>query len=151
MTKKPATLRAAMARQMTEDELLLAITEGATLLGWRWHHFRRSDKGIQMGHAGFPDLVLAKAGRVLFLELKAEIGHLTTDQRLWLEAMPAHTAYLVRPTDLDKVLRVLAGAEPMSEAELFAAYGLDVVEEVDVELILDPYTKAGGFPRPADD
>jgi hypothetical protein len=117
-------LRAAMARAMTEDELLLAITEAASLLGWRWHHFRRSDRGIQMGMAGFPDLVLAKAGRVIFLELKAANGHLTTDQRLWLEELGPALAGAVWPQDLDRILDLLR--EPpgaLTEAELRMAYG----------------------------
>lgn len=132
------TLRRQMARHMTEDELLLAITEAATLLGWRWHHFRRSDKGIQMGHTGFPDLVLAKGGRVLFLELKAQEGHVTSEQLRWLQALP--DALVVRPWDLDAVIGHLEGRPATSEDDLFRAYGMDPA---------DPYTKAGGLPRPS--
>lgn len=107
-------LRRAMAREMTEDELLLAITQAATLLGWRWTHSRRSDLALVMGQPGFPDLVLARGGRVLFLELKTESGVLTTDQRGWLEAIDGGPdqpgrplALLVRPRDLDDVLGML--------------------------------------------
>lgn len=111
-------LRRVMARQMTEDELLLAITEAATLLGWRWHHARRADSALTMGHQGFPDLVLARDGRVVFIELKTERGVTTTEQRRWLEAIDGDfndvrdltirpMALLIRPTDLDAVLGLL--------------------------------------------
>ena len=58
-------VRNPLVRSMTEDELLQAVTEAATHLGWHWHHVRRSDKALQQGHAGFPDLVLAKDKRCL--------------------------------------------------------------------------------------
>lgn len=94
---------------MSEDELLQAITEAATYLGWRWHHIRRSDKAIQQGHAGYPDLTLAKDGRVLFLELKSMVGVVQSDQEAWLEALeaPGVTVLVVRPDRLDAVLGLL--------------------------------------------
>ena len=42
------------------------------------------DKAQQMGHSGFPDLVLARQGRVLFLELKADKGRASEDQIAWV-------------------------------------------------------------------
>lgn len=105
-----------MARAMTEDELLAAITDAATLLGWRWHHIRRSDQALQQGHRGFPDLVLAKGKRVYFLELKGPKGRVAEDQAKWLEALP--WAYTIRPADLDMVLAALRAEDPLTEAEL---------------------------------
>jgi hypothetical protein len=98
---------------MTEDELLLAITEAATLLGWRWHHARRSDQALTMGSQGFPDLVLARRGRVLFLELKQSDGVVTSEQRAWLVTLGLDIhglgvrAAVVRPADLDMILEWL--------------------------------------------
>ena len=37
--------------------------------------------------AGFPDLVLAKPGRLLFVELKSENGRLSQEQARWLAAL----------------------------------------------------------------
>ena len=115
--EKPAYIgraRDALSRYMTEDELLTAVTEAATYLGWRWMHIRRTDLGLQMGHIGFPDLVLAKNGRVLFVELKTEIGALSPSQREWIAAiegdspmMPTVEALLVQPGTLDRMLRLL--------------------------------------------
>jgi hypothetical protein len=102
-----------LSKAMTEDELLTAITEAATYLGWRWHHIRRSDKAIQQGDAGFPDVVLARNGRILFLELKREGKTPTLGQYEWLGALtllPEDTrvrAMMIRPRDLDYVLDLL--------------------------------------------
>ena len=107
------TARAAMARHMTEDELLQAITDAATYLGWRWHHVRRSDKALQMGSPGFPDLVLARNGRVLFLELKGRRAKFRPGQLEWIGAttlIPADErvqAFVIRPDNLDFALGLL--------------------------------------------
>ena len=97
---------------MSEDELLSAITEGLTLVSWRWTHTRRSDKALTMGHQGVPDIIAAKRGRVLFLELKSAGGTLTQDQLAWRLEMPpnsrAVTYLTVYPADLDAVLGLLA-------------------------------------------
>jgi hypothetical protein len=78
----------------TEAELLDNIIDLATRTRWAVHHdrpARRAGTGwataIQ-GHAGFPDLVLARAGLVLFRELKGydkngRIGRLSSEQRDW--------------------------------------------------------------------
>jgi hypothetical protein len=116
--------KVAMARAMTEDELLSTLVEAALLLGWRVHHARRSDKAVTMGTQGLPDLIMAKAGRVVFAEVKDAKGQLTEGQWAWLLAIevggghflePAHhdrlgrvTALVIRPTDLDHVLRLMA-------------------------------------------
>lgn len=95
-----------MARYMSEDELLQAITEAATLYGWRWFHIRRSDKALQMGHPGFPDLIVCRGAQMLVMELKSAKGTLTADQARWLGAFgTVGIEYaVVRPADLDKVL-----------------------------------------------
>jgi VRR-NUC domain len=100
---------AVMARAMTEDELLTAVTEAATLYGWRWFHIRRSDRAQQMGHAGWPDLILSRGASMLALELKTEHGRLTVEQARWLGALgAAGIEYaVVRPRNLDAVLRWL--------------------------------------------
>ena len=110
---------------MTEDELLQGITDAATYMGWLWHHIRRSDLGVQQGHAGFPDLVLAKAGQVVFAELKTELGYLTHDQEAWLRELqgdwgdsddicdvgraPNVDVHVVRPATYDAFLRDVLG------------------------------------------
>lgn len=109
-------LRAA-ARAMTERQLLDAVLGTprkpglALAYGWRGYHTHRS----QHSPAGFPDLTLVRAGRLVFAELKTERGKTTGDQDAWLEDLglvadytdpapddlaPAVAVYLWRPSDL---------------------------------------------------
>lgn len=94
-----------------EDDLLLAIVEAATLFRWRCHHDRRSDLARQQGHAGFPDVIAIRDGRIKAFELKSERGQLSTDQYAWQREMPANShAFeyrVVRPADLDDVIASL--------------------------------------------
>ena len=103
------TARLPMARAMTEDELLTAISEAATWYGWRWFHIRRSDRAQQMGHSGFPDLILVRGTAMVAVELKTEKGQLTVDQQVWLDSFTAAgvSALVIRPSDLDSALRWL--------------------------------------------
>lgn len=71
---------------MTEDQFLEAVAKRARDLGWVLHHDRRSDKALQMGDRGFPDLVLARE-RVLWVELKDETGKLRPEQVEWRDRL----------------------------------------------------------------
>ena len=105
------TARQTMDRATPEDALLTAITDALTYTGWRWTHTRRSDKAQIMGHPGVPDLIAAKPGRLLFLELKSETGQLTAEQWAWLQACEPRSRrvmwMVVRPSDLDRVVEEL--------------------------------------------
>ena len=102
------------ARQ-TEAEFIGAVIEMARLLGWRVHHGRpgRTVKGWRtpiQGDMGFPDLVLVRGGRLLFVELKTERGRLSEGQKDWLQALGGCVgrAHLWRPRDwveIEKALR----------------------------------------------
>lgn len=77
---------------MNEAEFQQAVIDIAKLRGWRVAHFRpaRTAKGWRtpvQGHAGFPDLVLARRGRVLFIELKSDKGRITADQLAWAKEL----------------------------------------------------------------
>lgn len=68
---------------MSEDVLQAAIVDLASALGWLVYHThdsRRSQKG-------FPDLVLVRRGRLLFVELKDETGPLRVEQAEWLAVL----------------------------------------------------------------
>ena len=105
------TARQTMDRATPEDALLTASTDALTYTGWRWTHTRRSDKALTMGHPGVPDIIAAKPGRVLFLELKSETGQLTSEQWAWLHACEPRSHrvmwMVVRPSDLDRVVEEL--------------------------------------------
>ena len=77
---------------MNEAQFTTIVIEMAKALGWLVYHQRpaRTAKGWRtalQGHAGFPDLVLAKDGRVIFAELKSAKGRLSDAQKGWLEAL----------------------------------------------------------------
>ena len=82
------------------------IVEMATLFGWRHYHTWSSVHSP----AGFPDLVLVRPPRLIFAELKSQVGRVTPAQKAWLDdlyATPSTEVYLWRPSDLDDIERVL--------------------------------------------
>jgi VRR-NUC domain len=67
----------------SEKQFEQAVVEYARLCGWLvWHPFdsRRSA-------AGYPDLTLLRGGVLLFAELKAERGKLSSAQCEWLQEL----------------------------------------------------------------
>lgn len=72
--------REAQADGMTEAELLANVRALARQLGWKSYHTHDSRRS----EPGFPDLVLARPGRVLVRELKSERGYLTKPQLAWI-------------------------------------------------------------------
>lgn len=57
---------------------------------------------MRQSHAGFPDWVIAGSRRVLYRELKSEVGVLSPAQRLWRDQLVAAGAdwAIWRPSDL---------------------------------------------------
>jgi hypothetical protein len=80
------------AVKMSEYQLLSAVVQTAHTFGWLVHHDRpaMTEKGWRtpvQGDIGYPDLTLARRGRVLFVELKTDTGKLTEGQYGWLAAL----------------------------------------------------------------
>lgn len=78
---------------MTEAEFQQRITDLCDTLGLTWTHFRpaveKSGKWATplSGRKGWPDLVIAGPGGVLFVELKTDNGRLSADQQHWLDML----------------------------------------------------------------
>lgn len=96
----------------TENQFLAAVLEYAALQGWRCFHARpaRTEKGWRTagqgnGAKGFPDLVMARNGAVIFAELKSARGHLSASQRRWMVELPQ--VYIWRPQDWDEIEQLL--------------------------------------------
>jgi hypothetical protein len=97
--------------ELSEDDLQARVIGTAEANGWRVVHHRpaKTAKGWRtavQGHAGFPDLVLARDGVVIIAELKSWRGRTSPEQDLWLEALGEH-ARLWRPQDWPAIEREL--------------------------------------------
>ena len=106
-----AHYRQALRLAWSEREFTDEVVRLAKDKGWMVAHFRpaRTNTGwatAMAGHVGFPDIVLAKDGRVIFAELKSEKGRVLGEQKKWL----AHTrGYLWRPSDWPTIVLTLDG------------------------------------------
>jgi hypothetical protein len=61
--------------------------------------------------AGYPDLCLAKPGRLIYAELKSEKGKVSDKQREWLDTLKAAgaEAYVWRPSQFEEAVEILRG------------------------------------------
>jgi len=105
---RPATVR---ALPMSEGDFQTRVMDYAKRMGWRRVHFRPAKQRgkwvtAYTGDDGCPDLILARNGRVLLVELKAEDGRFRKGQREWLEAA-GDNGKLWRPSDWNEILEVL--------------------------------------------
>ena len=98
--------RATLDAQVSESDFMAQIKQLAELCGWHAYHTYNSRRSA----AGFPDLVLAREGRIIFAELKTQRGQLTPEQDDWLAALApaesefaAHEVAVWRPSDWDEI------------------------------------------------
>lgn len=88
---------------ISEAQLQEAVIDAAHRFGWLVHHVKpaRTPDGKWLtriqGDAGFPDLCLAREGRVLFVELKSAKGRQSDAQRSWAWHLPEVLVW--RPVD----------------------------------------------------
>ena len=77
----------------------------ARLLGWLVYHTYDSRRS----QPGFPDLVLVRGTRLIFVELKRAKGKLTDAQEEWGAALQQTAAeyYVWRPDDLEEIEKIL--------------------------------------------
>ena len=104
-----------VALRITERDWQTRVIDAAKLFGWRYAHFRsaRTAKGWKTameGDKGFPDLVLVKPPRVIFVELKSDQGKLSIEQFNWMTALEAGNveAYVWRPENWQEAYLTLA-------------------------------------------
>lgn len=86
---------------MTEKEWQAIVVELAGY--YRWQHFHAYD--MRRSDPGWPDLVLARPGEVIFVELKTARGRLSDAQGLWVDLLTSAglEVHVWRPADLDLV------------------------------------------------
>lgn len=98
-----------MTRQRPEAVFQGKILDLARLTGWMVYHppdnipvtAKSGKRYVQNVKAGFPDLVLVRAPDLLFWELKAESGVLSSDQKRWIDALhkSGQEVRVLRPSD----------------------------------------------------
>lgn len=98
-----------MTPPLSEADFQQRVMDAARRAGWMVAHFRpaKTQTGRWVtpmaGDKGFPDLALAKDGRVLLAELKRDTGKPTPEQVAWLAAAGGH-GRLWRPENWEAVL-----------------------------------------------
>jgi hypothetical protein len=108
------------APKQSERAFMAQVGRYATLMKWRvWHDNatnapRRCRSCGEVQHlprnrSGLPDLILVRRPRVVWVELKADRGKLSDEQRAWLDDLRAsgQEVYLWRPNDWSEAERVL--------------------------------------------
>ena len=87
---------------LSEAQFQRQVIELATLCGFHCYHTHDSRRSA----AGFPDLVLARNGAVIFAELKSKRGRVSDAQAEWIAATGGE---VWRPGDWAHIERVLLG------------------------------------------
>jgi len=116
-SERETAARRAMDHATSEDSLLRSIIAEAQLRGWLVYHARpaRTKDGRwvtpMQGDAGFPDLVLVRKPRVLFIEVKSERGKVSPEQWCWVHELdacwPGAEMYVIFPHDRDRISAIL--------------------------------------------
>ena len=139
--------RTALLEAMTEAQLQKAIVDTAWRHGWLVHHdppvrVVRKDGTFRHrtaieGDAGFPDLVLARGGETIVVELKTTHGRFEPGQREWLQALGAR---VIRPSDLDALLVLLQVpiAVPRRTDTMGSGSGIRLTSAPDVGIVRGP-------------
>lgn len=102
---------------MTEAQLQRLVIELAVRLGFLVYHTHDSRKSQE----GFPDLVLVKAPRVIFAELKGDSAYgkrgPTPAQAMWIAALELCTGveiYVWYPKDINEIATILSRRTPVA-------------------------------------
>lgn len=87
---------------MTENELLELVRDAARVYGFRYFHVHDSRRSP----SGWPDVVLVRGKRLLFVELKKETGRLSPAQMEWQDLLLAagQDHRVIRPSNVDALL-----------------------------------------------
>jgi hypothetical protein len=77
-----------------EQDFTRSLLKAAKQLGWRTAHFKAAMLGsgrwatpVQGDGKGWPDLVLVRGKRLLFVELKSLTGEMSDEQVDWMYAL----------------------------------------------------------------
>lgn len=95
--------------KITEAEFQQQVIDMAGKCGWKSYHTHDSRRS----NPGFPDLVLVRGSRCIFVECKREDGKVSPEQKEWLEALAnCHhgvEAFVWRPGEWREIESVITG------------------------------------------
>ena len=101
-------------KYITERDFTQTVIDLAQRCGWLvYHQFEQKVYARRVG-AGFPDLVLLKAHRIIFAELKSQKGVFTAAQQEWITQLraarssPYIQVYVWRPRDWEIIEKMLS-------------------------------------------
>lgn len=96
-------------KAQTEKQFMALVVRLAKLCGWSVYHVHDSRRSAH----GWPDLVLCRPPRILFVELKTDTGEVKPEQAAWLAALTGCglDARLWRPKDWSEIEDVLCNGE----------------------------------------
>lgn len=96
---------------MTEAELRAQVVDLAHKLGWRVFSLPIAKTRRPVKDAiGYPDLTLAKGGKVIWLELKVAYNKASPEQLAWWKELGEGQCYFIRPTDMAWLALKLGGS-----------------------------------------
>ena len=116
--------------KLSEADFLRRIIDQAHAQGWIVAHFRSARvlkdgeetwrTPVQADGAGFPDLVLVRGPRLLFVELKSAEGVVSPEQQVWLKALAATKVevYVFRPGGPEEEIDALLARETNDVAQV---------------------------------
>jgi hypothetical protein len=94
-------------KTLSEKDFQQQVLDLTRLSGWLCYHTHDSWRSAP----GFPDLVMVRPPRLLFVELNSEQGRLRLEQATWLEVLAgcedAPEVHLWRPADFEDIQATL--------------------------------------------
>lgn len=99
-TALPLEVRLRVGDRVTEKDLQAAVMAEAATNGWRGYHTWTSMHSA----GGFPDCVLVRPPRIVFVELKGPRGKVSEQQAAWLDdlaGVPGVEVYVWHTTEDD--------------------------------------------------
>lgn len=127
------TPRGVLLSTVTEAAWRKQVITWAKAAGWRIYSIHDSRRQTWGTDKGFPDLFMARGGRVIAAELKRHRGVLTDEQRQWINDLrwSGLSVYVWRPTDEVEVKELLGySAQSIVNSALVAGHTENAGETV---------------------